>query len=392
MMRRLLNFRLLAWLVCLGLLAGVYFGEWIEVTRNGGYSGQAARNQYLAAEEFLGRFGVGVEFVDGLGLLDGLPPTSDALLIASSRKALSERRLESLRSWVRDGGRLLVLAGDYWDRGEGGSGDKLLDDIGIRLLEPEGDAGDLEVAHVPVPEDVMERLVNQRACGAGRDLARIQLPGSGQALTASMSTSAYLQLQGGGQPGYAENSVGPQIVYVALGDGAIIAFTSLRLWTNRQIHCHDHAHLLRWLTDDRQQLWWLFNTQMESLPRLIWRHFPVPVVLVVCWVGLWLWRSGKRLQRIPPTPDPARRELTEHLDGVARFYWQQGEGSRLLQPLRDAVLRGSAPTQQYIAALAERSGISEERIRWALTNSPGKDSRSFLAAARILHDLSKRNL
>ena len=90
-------------------------------------------------------------------------------------------------------------------------------------------------------------------------------------------------------------------------------------------------------------------------------------------------------------PDPARRELTEHIDGVARFYWQQNAGDRLLQPLRRLVLRGGAPSDEVVAALASRSGIDAKRVRWALTEPVGNDSGSFLTATRILFDLSKLN-
>ena len=81
----------------------------------------------------------------------------------------------------------------------------------------------------------------------------------------------------------------------------------------------------------------------------------------------------------------------EHVDGVARFYWQQGRGNRLLTPLRRLVLRGAQPTDDLIADLAQRCGHSEERVRWALTESPGWDSGGFVKAVRTLYDLHKLN-
>ena len=391
--RRLLDPRWLAGIACLLLAGALYFSEWVEVSSNGGYSAAALRNQYLAAEQFLQHFGIVVEPSDGLSLLDELPPTTDTMLIASSRRALSERRVERLMRWVDGGGRLLVFAVDYWEHG--GSGDKLMDDLGLHLYKPREENAEPAISSVPVPQDVLERLVNQTACGTGGQLTRVSLAGEEQDLTASMTTSGYLEFQGQGKYSYAENAVGPQLMYIEVGEGAIVALTSLRLWTNPQIHCHDHAHLLRWLTDDRPVLWWLFNTDMEPLPSLIWERFPVPVTLLGCWVALWVWRSAKRIARIPAAPDPARRELTEHLDGVGRFYWQQHADGRLLEPLRRAVLRGRAPTAERIAALARRSDISEQRVRQALIGIPEtgakKDSGGFLAVARTLYDLSKLN-
>jgi hypothetical protein len=42
-----------------------------------------------------------------------------------------------------------------------------------------------------------------------------------------------------------------------------------------------------------------------------------------------------------------------------------------------------------ITEFAERSGHSEARVRWALTESLGRDSGGFVTAVRTLYDLHK---
>jgi len=381
-----------AWLgVTLLLLAAggmLYSVEWVEVTRNGGYSSAALRNPYLAAERFLKRFDVAIEIRDGLNLLDELPPTSDALLIASSRRSLSARRVADLESWVRRGGRLILLARDVWDENRASSGDGLLDRLGVKVVALDDAIEQGPAPHAPA---LPAALVNQGTCGTDASLARIALADQAQDITTSLGTWSYLVYEGELDASYAANSVGPQLLYLGVGEGAIVLLTSLELWKNGNIHCHDHAHLLRWLTADRPVLWWLFNTEMRALPWLLWERWPVVAVTAFLWLALWLWRSSFRVQRMAAQPDPARRELMEHIDGVARFYWQQGDSDRLLAPLRRQVLRGANPTAAHVADLAQRSRHSEARIRWALTGAPGKDSGGFVAAVRTLYDLLKLN-
>ncbi|MCZ6709003.1 MAG: DUF4350 domain-containing protein [Gammaproteobacteria bacterium] len=367
---------------------GMYFVEWVEVADNTGYSRDARRNPFLAAEQFLARFGIETLSGDGLALLDDLPPTTDTLLIASSRRSLSQRRVADLRSWVDHGGRLILLASDLWDYDQSSSGDSLLDGLGVRLMQPDGVIGTPDVSIV---EQILEGLVNQGACGTAEGLVRISLADEEQDITSALGTASYLDYQGDFRASFGENSVGAQLLYLEVGDGAVVVMTSLGLWSNRYIHCHDHAHLLRWLTDDRPVLWWLFNTEMSALPVLVWQRWPIAVSLAFVWLALWVWRGGFRLQRIPAQPDTARRELTEYLDGVARFYWQQGDSDRLLMPLRRLVLRGVPPTPGLVADLARRSGHSAERVRRALAEDIGGDSSGFVMAMRTLHDLNNLN-
>ena len=167
--------------------------------------------------------------------------------------------------------------------------------------------------------------------------------------------------------------------------------TTLNLWRNRIIGCFDHAHLLRWLVEDRPVLWWLYNTEMPPLYRLIWQRWPMVVMLGIVLVALWVWRSGYRITEKSAEQDPLRRELMEHVDGVARFLWQQGEADSLLEPLRRSVL-GSvygdrAEAEKLIAGLSVRSGLSIERIRWALFAKLGKDTSGIVQAVRQLQTL-----
>ena len=62
---------------------------------------------------------------------------------------------------------------------------------------------------------------------------------------------------------------GLQLIATPWGSGSIVAMTSVELWENQHIHCHDNAHLLRTLSGDREKVWWIFDTEMEPLQTII---------------------------------------------------------------------------------------------------------------------------
>ena len=93
-------------LLVLGAAGVLYFAEWVETTTNDGYTADALRSRYLAAERFLDRFDITIASRDGLNLLDELPPTSHTLLIASSRPGTEAANLQGI--WND-------MANPWWD-------------------------------------------------------------------------------------------------------------------------------------------------------------------------------------------------------------------------------------------------------------------------------------
>ena len=384
-------------LITVAASAALYFSEWVEKTVDNGYTVAALRQPYLAAELFLAKFSVEVKTEVGLELLDELPPREHTLLIASSRRALSERRSDALLAWAASGGRLILVAQESRKDALTGSGDRLLDELKVRVFELtdtealEADTlGDNEVTR-NLTEIVLDTLEGNLLCGTPESLSQVNLPDQEQNITVSFHDRRFLAYDGDLEYSYAENLAGPQLLYLVVGEGAVIVTTTLDLWRNRIIGCLDHAHLLRWLVDDRPILWWLYNTEMPPLYRLIWQRWPVVVMLGIVLVALWVWRSGVRITRQSAEQDPARRELMEHVDGVARFLWQQRQADSLLEALRRSVLGSqagnSAECERLIAGLSARSGVPVERIRWALFGTIGKDTSSLVAVVKQLQTL-----
>jgi len=371
-------------LIALGVL---YFSPWVEVARDLGFTDAAHRNPYLAAESFIGEFDVEVRTRDGLQVLDELPPSEQTLLLSSSRRSLSERRSSGLLDWVRDGGRLIVVARDLWDFDIGESGDELLDELGVQLHETEN----TEAARVEeTSESFLKNLIGNSQCDSSSGFARIQFSDEEQAVAIASHLSRFLSYDGEYEVFYAESEVGPQLLYINVGDGAVVVLTTLGLWRNTRIGCVDHAHLLRWLTEDRSVLWWLSNTEMDALPILLWQRWPLAIILTFVLFGLWAWRGSTRVLTPGASERTKRRQLMEHIDGIARFRWQQRDATQLVHALRGEVLKGSSIKSRdgtELQTLARNAGVSLREAQRVLFDDLTDDSRDFTNTVKSLQRL-----
>jgi len=363
----------------------LYNAEWVEEVRNDGYGPAAQRNPYLAAEQFLERIAVDVRERDGLALLDDLPSTEHLLVLAGSRRSLSERRTDALQRWVEEGGLLVLLATERWDDDAQSSGDRLLDRLGFRLLGMDG-RPDWAVGLEALAENLGEG-----DCSHAAALTRVDLAGSPQALQVGLAQHRLLLYDGQLPVEASSNQIGAQLYRLQLGGGELVVLTDLGLWRNTRIDCWDNAHLLRVLVDGRRTLWWLYNVQVPPLPVAVWQRFPALVVATGLWLLAWVWHSGFRPLPARAEVPARRRQLVEQLDGLARFRWQQGDRAGLLAPLRRRLAPGGGAAGDGpatdISRLAEQARIPVAQVRWALTASPA-NAQQLVRMVRTLQRLA----
>lgn len=399
--------------------AALYFTPWVSEEIEIGYSDEANRNPFLAAESFLNELDVRVKTQNGLTLLDNLPPIDDSLLIASSRRSLSERRVNDLTNWVHSGGRLILLASDLFDETREDKGDELLNNFGIWLYEgePSPDVGaeidstdqastqkeessdeltDSDEAEPPKSLiDILRSLENTDAgCSAGDGLTQTTIDGEARDLVVDMPTTRHLYFEDNQGYAWAGNSTGAQLVYVEHGDGSLYVLTSLNQWRNRRIGCFDHAHLLRVLTESTKTLWLMFNTEVEPIHLLIWNRWSVAVAFLAIWLVLWLWRNGYRTVRIEPEEVSERREVIEHIGGMSRFLYQQKNTVLLLSALRAeciapdlGVMHKQRQLRADITRWSKQLGVSEKQIQWALTAKIPREGKKFTDAVALLQKI-----
>ncbi|MCZ6889570.1 MAG: DUF4350 domain-containing protein [Gammaproteobacteria bacterium] len=385
--------RVMAGMLLVACTVMLYLIEWVEVGQGTMYSDEARRNPYLAAAKFAERLGVTVHRVDGLKLLDELPSNDDVILFASSRRALSERRLDSLMDWVAEGGNLILLATGFWDDELGAVADPVLGRIGIAMhpVSDEAEAAE-DRLQVELTEIAIEAIDHDVLCGPAQSLVAMNFEDNddGQ-LIAALTSDRYLKYQGDASVGWAANGSGYQLVQVSVGDGWVTALTSLRLWRNRIIRCNDHAHILRLLVGEGRSMWWLFNTEMPPLWELVWENHRTMVMALGLMLVLWVWHQTFRAAPATALEKTQRRAVLEHVTGVARFLWQQRRGDALLAALRQEVIAGrrGAALKRWVDEVARLSEYDAETIMAALQEPVGTDSDRFVRAVRILQGLRK---
>lgn len=170
---------------------------------------------------------------------------------------------------------------------------------------------------------------------------------------------------------------GLAIAGFAHGDGTIVVLPQLsRMWTNERIGTFDHAALLWTLARPRADMTSvLFG--VEAPPAVtwvdvLWRGWPTVVAVVVLGC-VALWRVMPRLSPPLPTPIPARRRLSEHLDAMGQFLLDARRYDVLYDGARRAVesrtgRRVDARTPMTPHDFLE--AIADLHARWHRTNRP----------------------
>ena len=138
--------RVQRWLI-VGTLAAAVIGlgywwystlEWEEKEVDLGYSKEALRNDFLAAEIFLRKQGVHATTVKNLSLLDNHSwrnltlGAQDTIVIVNGYKTLTQARYDSLYDWVENGGTLITSTQNPFVGTHTGEEDLLLSDFNIK--------------------------------------------------------------------------------------------------------------------------------------------------------------------------------------------------------------------------------------------------------------------
>ncbi|MBU2710999.1 DUF4350 domain-containing protein [Zooshikella harenae] len=383
----ILLFALLFWL----LLEPYDDTEWVPP------STEARLNEYLAAERFIQRNNIHIKSHKNLKLLDHLPKTSDAIILSSSRASLSEQRRQQLDTWVRQGGHLLVSYSEPWL-----FDDQVLDPLlaswGIKAVYLQEDELDAlygkktssksekdKKAEDAVQCETPVRLPNTLTWPTEKEPLAIDL----RTDFGLVNTKGELLLKNSLEPPY-------QLIQKAIGDGRVTVLTYMGIWQNDEIGDYDHAYLLRLLLEDHSSVWWLYGLEYPSLWQLLVQHALPILVSLGAFILLFCWYYAKRFGPTKPEASPERRQLLEHLQAVASFFWRNKQSGYLINTLRQQVeQRIRLHHKQYselsqakqFQLLATLSGLPVEEVQWTMSQDTLQNEIEFIRVTRNLQHI-----
>lgn len=343
------------------LLALIWFLNNFELAERetvGGYSQEARRNPFLAAERFLTRIGRDAASVSSSDLWRNLPESNDVLVVYRYVPPAGEERQQLLRDWIEAGGHLIVGAdstlrvGKDKDRRIPG----LLAELGVRVHEREQSflPGRPAQARVEIEFEDVEEPVG-----------------------VTMSTQRYLEDTEEQASAGVLLEDGYGLLQYEVGEGLVTVLADNTFLTNRRIGDDDHALALALLVglEPAGKVWLVHDVVMPSLLDLAWQNAAHAVVALLAAALLWLWKLGTRLGPLLPPAQLPRRDISEHLAASATYLWRLDRAQKLFHDNRQRieqswlgkhyVLRAMTPAERchWIAA---RSGMSPRAVERAL--------------------------
>jgi hypothetical protein len=363
---------LLGWLALLGagVLGLVWFlsnyervtdKEWV------GPSGEARRNQYLAAERLLARMGVPARHVKTIPELKALP-VNGALVLPDRRDALTPDARERLLAWVEAGGHLIVEDENH------NVPDPVLDALGVRRKPAKPPAKQVPIEatlpHAPAPMKV--EMHSLQTLDAPQAKVRV------------------------------EGKHATHLVHFERGRGRVTVLNDLEFMRNRSIGRHDHAEFLWQIVrfqPDAPAVFVFDNPQKLSLARWLAENAWAVLAAGGLLLATWLWRVASRFGPVAPDPEPARRRLLDHLRASGRFQWARGGGAALVEAAREAALRRVARAYpdfagltraEQEARLVELFGIRPDDARTVTAPAAPRTPGELMLAVGVYQHIQER--
>ncbi len=403
-------------LILLGglLLAGItWYAVWFynnfesyEKEVRSDVSPEARRNRLLAAEHFLQRMGREAESRGGRGFLSELPPPGDTLYISRLSNNISEAKYRSLIEWIESGGHLILDVGELWD--EDTSENPLLNRFRVELQDQwELDNKDLAACKAPDDEDEENPNEGETALDEEADeeedeervLVTIPLSGDNRSITMEVDPSLWLRDKSGAADWRVSSDKGAHILEFRSGEGLLTLLSDGGMFHNDRIGEQDHAFLLAMLTEDAGKVWFLYSSDMPSLPVLLWQRFPflLSCVLILLLLGGWRLATASSGPLLAPRAGE-RRNLLEHVEATAQYGWRTNRSQQLFIDNRDTLEQAwrrrhpglnSMEKTQRCEWIGEKTGLSASAVERVLYGEFTAEE-DFIRASSVLQRLAAR--
>ena len=381
-------------LVLLGvlLLAGgawlVSATEWVDVDVPTPAKGEALTNRLYAAEKLLAALGAKVVRHKSL---DAMPPPQARLVLVSRNWDLFPERAQRLRTWVAQGGHLVIpgfLAGHKSLKGWLPVTEE--NPISPQKITPPRPfnkaAKDMDCYAVEEPAEAVPSYGDSRVfrvCGGAYY--------SPQYLPANRQAPPLWSLRG---------TAGSEAVRVQVGQGTVTVLGSWDLLSNSNLLRADNALVAAAALQARagSEFWFVAEEAREPFASWLWHQAWAALLLGLLALALALWRAGVRFGPLAPSALSHRRSMAEQVRGTARFLHMHGPKALHAAQLR--ALHASAARQlprysqlepaRRTAEIARATGLDVRALERAQADR--QRNRGLLAADLELLETARRRL
>jgi hypothetical protein len=404
--------KLVLGLVLLGLIAwGLYASiEFYEETEESGWSIDALRNPYLAAQKFMTESDIEVTDVDSLARLEELSGLG-TLFFSDANQVQTPRQLEQVMNWLDLGGNVIYTADAVAHD----------DDLLLREFSIEVDWREFEVEEETEEKtlsETMREYNRQLESGKSREEIASSLDEEDDPITlvqfaddigdvevafndAKILSHPYIldsESETEHKPfswSYSEH--GAHMMQFEVGSGLLTIISDPGIWTSYHIDRFDHAYLLWLLSSGEGNFAILRSVLRDSIWVLMSRNATELLIAAGLLILIWIWRTGYRFGRMVPNDLSQSRALGEYFSSISHYLWHRRQGSHLVEPLRARVLRRASLTlgefsrvdqARQFELIALRCDLNPEAIARAFGSTEFNEA-SFVQTVRLLKHIEQ---
>ena len=394
--------------------------ERVTQEENTGYSQEARRNNFYAAELFLKKYGMEIKSMASILQLKKMPDTNDVLFIPTERFDLGKDRVDEIMKWVNKGGHLIAVA-RYNYGSDKKTNDLLFERLGVTarsLIDNEifDEFSDFLLERKPAKKDKQAKEAKQKDAKkdknkrslrevfeTNRTPILVEINNKQEEKRVYFNQDKWMSYENSYEVGWhVTGKNGAQLLEFIVGDGRITLLSDINFMRNRQIDKFDHAAFLYsmvHLNNSKRNLWLIRSDDSPSLLSLMFTHAKPALIVFAVLLFAWLWYASRRFGPIAPNSSTSRRSVGEHIISSGYYYWRNRHRSELLASVQKAIQEQLAHTRPAWLKLSDEdlaekiAGIThldKTRILKAITATHVEKELEFTAIIEVLSIIRKK--
>jgi hypothetical protein len=389
-----------------------------------GYSGEAAKNPYYAAELFLKKYNMEVESLSSILELKKMPSTNDILFIPTKRFDIGDDRVAELMEWVKQGGHLIALA-RYNRRDDYEARDALFDELGVKtdhrfevlpffsmLMEgieensekeqaQQDDKSSTDDSDAKIDKEDWEKSKKKKTWW--RTVLNIHVNDQIEDKKVRFWPSKWMINQGRYETSWeVQGNNGAQLLEFHIEQGWITLLSEIDFLTNYHIDKYDHAaflHTLVHVDNSERKLWIIRNGDRPSLMSILFDEYAPAMYTFIIFVLFWIWYASRRFGPVAPNSQAIRRSMSEHIVSTGHFQWRNRNRMELLSSVQKALQEQIVQTRplwirlsekELAGKLAKLAGLEEDKVYKAITAKSVDRELDFAATIEVFSTIRKK--